>query len=46
MENYCTSCGKWSWLVAFWLCRDCSNRFYGRAGAGVNDEGVSVDLSC
>ncbi len=30
MENYCTSCGKWTWLVAFWRCRDCLDRFYNR----------------
>ncbi len=38
MENYCTSCGKWSCLVAFWRCRDCLNRFYVRGGAAVNGE--------
>ena len=30
MKNYCVSCGKWSCLVAFWLCRACHNRFYNR----------------
>jgi hypothetical protein len=33
MENYCTWCGKWSCLVAFWRCRDCLNRFYDRGEA-------------
>ena len=28
MENYCTSCGKWRRLAAFWHCRDCFDRFY------------------
>ena len=28
MENYCTSCGKWRRLAAFWRCRDCLDRFY------------------
>jgi ribosomal protein S14 len=30
MEHYCTSCGKWSCLIAFWLCRNCFDRFYDR----------------
>lgn len=34
MENYCTSCGKWSCLAAFWRCRDCLNRFYDRRRHG------------
>ena len=39
MENYCTSCGKWLCLVAFWRCRACLNRFYDQPeGASVNGE--------
>ena len=36
MENYCTSCGKWRSLAAFWRCRDCLDRFYdgSRRGGG------------
>jgi len=30
MENYCTACGKWRRLVAFWHCRDCLDHFYAK----------------
>jgi hypothetical protein len=39
MENYCMSCGKWSWLPTFWRCQDCLDRFYDReAAAGGKSE--------
>lgn len=35
MENYCTSCGKWCRLTAFWHCRECLDWFYdGKTRAG------------
>jgi hypothetical protein len=42
MDNYCTSCGKWRWLTAFWHCRECLDRFYGgksRSGGPSNASG-------
>lgn len=36
MEDYCTSCGKWRWLAAFWRCRDCLDQFYDGKRRGGN----------
>jgi ribosomal protein S14 len=33
MKNYCTSCGRWSHIVGFWLCRICLDLFYDREAA-------------
>lgn len=41
MEDYCTSCGKWRWLAAFWHCRDCLDRFYDRNGRGGEPGGAT-----
>ena len=33
MDHYCTKCGRWRRLIAFWYCQDCLDRFYHVKGA-------------
>ena len=26
--HYCTACGRWRWLIAYWRCRECYDKWF------------------
>lgn len=35
-EDYCIACGKWRWLIAYWRCRECLDKWFNQREATVN----------